>query len=223
MSLFFRQAFLIFKKDITTEFREARHFFSILLFGILLLLIFSFALSADPELMRKMAAGLFWLATLFSSILALNHSFEKETEEGQWEGLLLLGSDPKALYLGKLLANVTFLFLMQIILLPLMAILFDLTLAFSLFGVLLLGSVGIATLGTFYSGLTVSLREGQVLLPLLLFPMLVPVLLATVKITELILVHDLFEQQVAWFKLLIIFDGIFLLASLLCAEILFDS
>lgn len=223
MNLFFRQSLLLFKKDLIAELREPHHFLSVILFGLLLLLLFSFALSTDPDLMRKIAPGLFWLAILFSSILALEHSFRKETEGGQWEGLLLLGADPKALFLGKFLANLTSVTLMQVLLLLPMSVLYDLTPDVSLLTVLLLGGIGISSLGTFYAGLMASFREGQALLPLLLFPMLVPLLLASVKVTELLLVHDLFGQQVAWFKLLILFDTIFLLGSLLSAEWLFDS
>ena len=223
MTLFCRQVFGLFAKDLVAEFREAHHFLSILLFGLLLLLLFSFALSVDPELMRKMSPGLFWLAVFFTTILSLQDSFRKETEDRQWDGLLLCGVDPKALYLGKLLSNLAFVVILQIVLLPLMAVLFDLSLTWSLGLVLLLGSLGIATLGTFYAGLTASLREGQVLLPLLLFPMMVPVLLAAVHATEYSLVGDLFGQRAAWLKLLIAFDTIFFLGSLLCADFLFDG
>lgn len=218
-----RQALSLFKKDLITELREARHFVSVLIFGLLLLLIFSFALSVDPDLMNKMAPGLFWLAVLFSSLLSLDHSFRRETEEGQWEGLLLLGSDPKAIYLGKMAANLTLLLTLQLFLLPLMTILFDIVPTLSLGIVLFLGSLGIAALGTFYSGLTASFREGHLLLPLLLFPMLVPLLLAAVHATEMVLVRDVFGQQIAWLKLLIVFDIIFLLGSVLCADFLFDG
>ena len=223
MRLFLRQLGAVYKKDLLLELREPQQFFSILLFGLLVLLLFSFALSVDPELMRKMAVGLFWLAVLFTSLLALEHSFDKETGDGQWEGLLLLGIDPKALYLGKMLANLSLVFILEIFLLPLMAILYDLSLSPALLLVLVLGSLGIATLGTFYAGLTALFKEGQLLLPLLLLPMLVPVLLAAVKVMELTLAHDLFGQQLAWLKLLIVFDTIFLLGSLLFADQLFDA
>lgn len=223
MTIFFRQVLILFRKDLLVEYREPVHFLSILLFGLLLILLFSFALSADPELMKKMAPGLFWLAILFSSLLELDHSFRKETEGGQWEGLLLLGVDARALYLGKWLANLTFIVVLQVVLLPLMAILFDLSLSFELLEVLLLGSLGITSLGTFYAGMTARFKEGQVLLPLLLFPMLVPVLLGAVKVTELMLVHDLFGQGIAWLKLLIVFDIVFLLGSLLSADLMFDT
>jgi heme exporter protein B len=222
MKLFARQVFLIFKKDVMAELRRVHHLLSVLLFAVLLLLLFSFALSVDPELMRKMSPGLFWLAIFFSSILTLGQSFQEETSEGQWEGLLLLGADPKALFLGKLLGNLFFVTLLQIFILPLLAILFDQPLNPQLGLVLLLGSLGIATLGTFYAGLTATFREGQVLLPLLLFPMLVPVLLCAVSATTLVLARDLFGQQVAWLKLLIVFDTIFLLGSLICADFLFE-
>lgn len=223
MNLFIRQVFLIFKKDVMAELRQFHHLLSVLLFGLMLLLLFSFALSVDPELMRKMSPGLFWLAIFFTSILTLGHSFHEETSEGQWEGLLLMGADPKALFLGKLFGNLFVVTVLQLFILPLLVILFDQTLTIKLGFVLLLGSFGIATLGTFYAGLTAAFREGQVLLPLLLFPMLVPVLLCAVNATTLALARDLFGQQIAWLKLLIVFDTIFLLGSLVCANFLFDG
>lgn len=223
MRPFARQVFWIFKKDVIAEIRQFHHLLSVLLFGLLLLLLFSFALSVDPGLMRKMAPGLFWLSVFFSSILMLGSSFREETSDGQWEGLLLLGADPKALFLGKLCSNLFSVTILEIFLLPLLVILFDQSLTLSLGLVLFLGSLGIATLGTFYAGLTASLQEGQVLLPLLLFPMLVPVLLCAVSATTLVLARDLFGQQVAWLKLLAVFDIIFLLGSLICADFLFDE
>lgn len=227
MILFAKQAALICLNDLRNEMREFHHFVSVVLFGLLLLLLFSFALSVDPEIMRKMAPGLFWLATLFSSLLILDRSFRKETEDGQWEGLLLLGVDPKALYLGKLMANLVLTWTLQLCLLPVMVVLFDIGfdigLTPSLGLILFLGSLGISILGTFYSGLTAAFREGQFLLPLLLFPMLVPVLLCAVKVTELNLAHDLFGQQVAWLKLLSVFDLVFLMGALLCADSVLDK
>jgi heme exporter protein B len=223
MTLFFKQIGLIAKKDVTAELREPDHLLSILLFAFVLLVLFSFALSVEPDLMRKMAPGLFWLAVFFTSILTLERSFQREVDDGQWEGLLMAGTDPKALYLGKMLSNLALVIVVQLVLLPLMAILFDLSLSLSLVGILLLGSLGISTLGTCYAGLTVSLKGGEALLPILLFPMLIPVLISSVEVTRLILAHDLFGQQTAWLKLLILFDTIFLLGSLLNAETLFDQ
>lgn len=223
MKLFWRQVLILFRKDLTTELREPDHFVTLLLFGVLLLLLFGFALSVEPELMQKMAPGLFWLAILFATLLTLEHSFQKETEDGRWEGLLLMGIDAKALYLGKVLSNLVLVLLLQLALFPLMAILFDISLNASLLLILFLGSLGIVIPGTCYAALTTSLRGGQILLPLLLFPMLVPVLLASVKVTQLTLANDLFGQRMVWLQLLLLFDIVFLLGSLLTADTLFDK
>ncbi|MBI1909159.1 MAG: heme exporter protein CcmB [Deltaproteobacteria bacterium] len=223
MKSLLRQALAILEKDLLIEYRDKSRFVSVFLFGLLLLLLFSFALSVQPDLMRKMAAGLFWLTILFSSLLALEHSFQREMEEGQWEGLLLLGTDPRGLYLGKMLANLFFVFFLQLALLLPMAVLYDIQLSPALVTILFLGSLGISSLGTFYAILTTHFRGGQLLLPLLLFPMLIPLLLAVVKVTELTLAHDLFGQQVAWLKLLTLFDIVFLLVSLLTIETLLDQ
>ncbi|MBI4367182.1 MAG: heme exporter protein CcmB [Deltaproteobacteria bacterium] len=223
MTALIRQTALICRKDLIAEAREMTHGISVFLFGILLLLLFSFAFSVEPDLMRKMAGGLFWLAIFFASILTLNHSFRRETEDKQWEGLLLLGADPKAIFLGKMLANLLLLLGLQAALLVPMTVLFDIGWTGAASGVLVLGSLGLATLGTLYAGLTANIKEAQVLLPLLLFPMMVPVLLAAVHATNLLLAHDLFGQQAAWLKLLVVFDGIFVMGSVLCADWLFDA
>lgn len=223
MKLFARQVWVLFRKDLLAELREPDHFVSVALFGFLLLILFSFALSIEPDLMRKMAPGLFWMSVLFSAVLTLEHSLQRETEDGQWEGLLLMGTDSRALYLSKVLFNFVMVLTLQISLLPLMAVLFDLSLSVSLVGVMLLGNLGIAALGTSYAGLTATLRGGQALLPLLLFPMLAPVVLSAVRVTQLTLAHDLFGQQVVWLKLLVLFDIVFLLGSLLSAETFFDK
>ena len=222
MMPFIRQIGAILKKDLLTELREPDHILSVALFGFVLFVLFSFALSIEPTLMRKMAPGLFWLAVFFSSVLTLERSFQREVEDGQWEGLLLSGADVRALYLGKMLSNLALVLALQVILLPLMGILFDLSLSWSLLGVIILGSLGISTLGTCYTGLTVSLKGGEALLPILLFPMLIPVLLAATETTRFILAHDLFGQEMAWIKLLFLFDILFLLGSLLNAENFFD-
>ncbi|MBI4412287.1 MAG: heme exporter protein CcmB [Deltaproteobacteria bacterium] len=222
MIFFIRQVTSILKKDLLAELREPDHLLSVALFGFVLFVLFSFALSIEPTLMRKMAPGLFWLAVFFSSVLTLERSFQREVEDGQWEGLLLAGGDVRALYLGKMFSNLAMVLALQIILLPLMGILFDLSLSWSLVGVILLGSLGISTLGTCYAGLTVSLKGGEALLPILLFPMLIPVLLAATETTRFILAHDLFGQQMAWIKLLFLFDILFLLGALLNAENFFD-
>ncbi len=219
---FVRQTLALWRKDLTAELREADHVLAVLMFAVLLLILFNFALSVEPELMQKVASGLFWLAILFSSILTLERSFQRETEDGQWEGLLLMGAAPRALYLGKMLANLTVVILVQFFLLPFMVVLFDLSLPVSLVWILLLGSVGVAALGTTYAGLTATLRGGEALLPILLFPMLVPLLLAAVEATNLTIARDLFDQRLAWIQLLILFDTVFLLGSLLGAGILFD-
>lgn len=222
MTLFGRQILTIFIKDLRIALRHAESYLSVVLFGFLLLLLFNFALNIDPELMRRLAPGLFWLTTLFASLLTLEHSFQSEVDDGQWEGLLLFGANSRALFLGKMGANLFFVLLLQMILIGLVGILFDLFIPWKVVGILFLGSFGISTLGTFYAGLTANLRGAQTLLPLLLFPMLIPLLLSAVKATELSLAPDLFGQQAAWLQLLIIFDTVFFLGSLLAAEALFD-
>lgn len=221
--LFIRQVMTVFKKDLLLELREPAHLLSVALFGFVLFVLFSFALSVEPELMRKMAPGLFWMALFFSSVLTLERSFQREVEDGQWEGLLISGASPQALFLGKFLSNLALIMVLQLFFAPLLALLFDLSLKAPLVFIFFLGSFGISTLGTCYAGLTVSLKGGSALLPILLFPMLIPVLLAATETTKLMLAGDLFGQQTAWIQFLILFDILFFLGSLLNAENFFDK
>lgn len=210
-------------KDVLVELREVHHVLSVVLFGLMLMLLFSFALSVDPDVARRIAAGLYWLAIFFTAILTLEHSFRREMVAGQWDGLLLTGVDPRLLFVGKVLAHLLLLFLVGATLLLPMAVLFDVSLSWRLVSVLALGTLGIAGVGTFYAGLTARVREGQVLLPLLLFPMMVPLLLAAVHATQFAMSHDVFGQQIAWLRLLAVYDLVLGVGALLCAGPLFES
>lgn len=216
----------IFYKDLLSEFRRREYLNSILFFALLIIFLFSFALGTDPKLLQRLAPGLLWLVILFSTVLALERSFYNELDWGCLDGLLLYSSGHRAIFLGKLLANLFFMLLVEILVTFFLFLLFGLPAPHhpeKMVLVFFLGNIGIATLGTFYAALCTKTRARQVLLPLLLFPMLVPLLLGAVHATQYSWEGDLFGRASSWLYLMSMFDLIFLAGCLLAIEPLLEA
>jgi heme exporter protein B len=205
-------------KDLTTERRSKANFNAVLFLAALMLLMFGFALGPDAASLRAAAAGIVWLTILFSGNLAFHRSYQVELEGGALETLLLYPGARSSLFLGKLLANLVFVLLVLLALVPIAIILYDLSIGRTaplLFLVIFLGTFGFVTLGTFYGSMASRSRAREVILPLLLFPMLVPVLVASVEATGALLQGDPMGEAGRWIRLLLSFDVIFLGASIL--------
>lgn len=211
----------VVRKDLTAERRAKANFNAVVSLGGLTLLLFGFALGPDTDALRAAAAGVLWLTVLFAGVLSFNRSYQLELESGALETLLLYPGERQSLFLGKLLANLAFVLLVELILVPMAAVLYGLPLLQplpGLLGVLLLGTIGFVTLGTFYAAMASRTRAREVLLPLLLFPMLVPLLVAAVEATRALLAGDPMGDSGSWIQLLVLFDGIFFIAALLTFE-----
>ena len=205
-------------KDLLSERRSQANFNAVLFLALLMLLLFGFALGPDASALRAAAGGVLWLAVLFSGVLAFNRSYQLELDNDALEALLLYPGERWPIFAGKVLANLAFVLLVELIVVPLAAVLYHVPLGRALPGlalVLFLGTVGFVTLGTFYAALASRSRAREVLLPLLLFPMLVPVLIAAAKATAALVGGDALGEAGAWLRLLVVFDAIFVVASLL--------
>jgi heme exporter protein B len=198
------------RKDLLLQWRGRAQAVAIFVFGATSLLLFSFAIGPNAEALRQHAAGFIWLALLLSSTLTLADSFHSEMDQRALEGLLLLPATPQALYYGKALANWLQLSFLGVCLVPVMVVLYDAgtTRLLGLVGIILLGAAGLSAPGTLYAAMTAQARAKQTLLPLLLFPLVVPVLLATVKATSLLILGDPMAQMGSWALLLVAFDMI---------------
>jgi heme exporter protein B len=198
------------QKDLLIQWRTRAQAAAVYAFGASALLLFSFAVGPQAALLREQAAGFLWLGLMLSSTLTLAESFQAEAEQRALEGLLLLPASPPALYYAKALANTAALFLLGVGLLPMMVILYDAATPRvpPLLGIVLLGSAGLSAPGTLYAAMTSQARARQTLLPLLLFPLVVPVLLASVKATSLIIHGDPMGQLGSWTLLLICFNAV---------------
>jgi heme exporter protein B len=203
----------ILAKDLLLEWRGRSRLISVVLFGVVTLLLFSFAVGPDSTALKAAAAGFLTLALLLSSTLGLAESFRLEHEERALEGLLLLPVGPVSLFYGKALGNTLFLLLLAPILAPVALVLYTVELGplgiLKLVALWALAAAGLSAPGTLYSAMTSRLRSQDVLLPLLLFPLVVPVLLGTVKAMDLVLSGDPMQQIRSWTVLLVSFDLIY--------------
>jgi heme exporter protein B len=198
-------------KELLLQWRSRAQFLAVLVFGATALLLFSFAIGPDAHALRTFSAGFLWLGLLLSSTLTLAESFHAEMENQALEGLLLLPASPRAIYYGKAIANWLQLAAIGVSLVPVMVVLYDAgtTHIASLIGVILLGTAGLSAPGTLYGAMTAQIRSRQTLLPLLLFPLIVPALLASVKATSLVILGDPMGQSRSWILLLAAFDAIY--------------
>ncbi len=188
------QTWAVFRKDLLLEMRSRVNFNAMLFFAGTVLLIFSFALGPDQSRLFDASGGILWLAFVFAGILAFGRSYQLEAENNAFEGLLLIAQNRSAIYLGKMLGTVTVMLLIGV-----------------------LGTAGFASIGALYGALAMSLRAREVLLPLLMLPITVPVLLGAVKATTYVITGNLADIRI-WLELLAAFDVIFVTAGLLIYE-----
>lgn len=215
-----RRARAVALKDLTAERRSRAGLNAVTFLGVLVLMLFGFALGPDTETMREAAVGAIWLAILFSGVLAFNRCYQLELDGGALEPLLLYPGSRWSIFAGKLLANLAFVFLVELIVIPVALVLFHVNVSGALaqVAVLVLGTIGFVTLGTFYAAMSSRSRSREVLLPLLLFPMMIPALLASVQASTALLSGDLMREAGAWVRLLVAYDVIFVSASLAAFE-----
>ena len=213
-------------KDIISEFRSRETISSMLIFCLIVVVIFNFMFEPGSMLVREMVPGILWVAITFAGILGLNRSFIYEVDQGCLLGLLLCPVDHYMLYLGKMLGNFFFMIVMEIIIIPLMIILFNLNILniiFPLALIIFLGTLGFAAVGTLLSAISVNTRAREILLPILLFPIAIPVLLAAVKATGSLINEGTFASAESWVKILTGFDIIFLVLSSLLFEFVVED
>lgn len=216
-----RRVRAIARKDLTTELRAKAGFNSVASLGITILVLLGLALGPDAAALRNAAVGAVWLATLFAGVLAFNRSFQVELESGALEALLQYPGPRWTIFAGKLLGNLLFVAAMVLILVLVGIVLFGVAIPAgwpSLLGVLALGIFGVVVMGTFYASMASRSRAREVLLPLLLFPMLVPVLLAATAASKALLGGDLMHEAGAWTRLLAAYDLVFLVATFIAFE-----
>jgi heme exporter protein B len=223
---FARRAWIVLWKDARIERRSKETLNALLFFALLLLFVFQFALGPDRERLTAALPGLLWIGFILSGLLGLGRTFVLERENDCWEALLLAPGDKSAIYLGKLAGNLVLMLVVEAVLLGLFAIFFDVDIVGALPGLALvavLGTVGLAAIGTLFGAMTAQVRARELLFPVLLLPVQVPVLLATVKATEALFLGEGLGGVAHWLKLLAAADAIYLTVGVLTFDVILEG
>ncbi|NOJ96210.1 ABC transporter permease [Corallococcus coralloides] len=203
---------VLMRKDLLIEWRTRARLNALVFFAMATLLLFSFALGPDTKLLERNAGGYLWLAILFASVLSLGESFRVETENACLDGVRLAPADARAIFLSKALGNALLLLALAVVLVPVMVALYGVRIVTGvgdLAGILVLGSLALSAPGTVYAAISSNARARDVLLPLLLFPLVIPALLSAAKGTTLVLQGDPMQQLGSWQGLLLGFNLIY--------------
>ena len=226
MSAFVRAAWAVFWKDLLVERRAKEGANALAFFAILLLFLFYFALGPDSDRIRAALPGLLWLAFILAGVLGLGRAFALERENDCVDGLILAPADKAAIYLGKLAGTTALMVAMEVVFVVATGIFYNLDIWAAVPRLLLVavaGTIGFAAVGTLFAAMTANLRAREVLLPVLLLPLAVPVLLAAVKLSELALAGEGRGAAWPWWQLLLGFDVVFVVAGLLTFEFVLEA
>ncbi len=210
LSGYWRALSAVVWKDLAAELRSRELLSSMLVFALLVILIFNFALELDARARATVTSGVLWVTFTFAGTLGLNRSMAVEKDRGCLDGLLLAPVDRSAIYFGKALGNLIFMLVVEAIVLPVYSVLYNTNLFLpGLLLVVLLGSVGYVAVGTLLASMAVQTRTRDVLLPILLFPIVIPVVIAAVKGSSGFLQAIPMDEIMPWINLLLVYDVIF--------------
>lgn len=214
MTRFWGQVWAILGKDLLLEVRAREILISVSVFALLTIIVFNFAFEPGPERIGKVAPGVLWVAFTFAGVLGLNRIFIREKDSGCLQGLLLCPVDREAIYFGKMLASFIFMFVVELVIMPIFSVFLNLPLFMpGLVLVAFLATIGFVSVGTIFSAVAVNTKARELMLPLLFFPIVAPVLIAAVKSTALVLEGEMGRDLWSWLTMIAAFDAIFLVVS----------
>ena len=218
---FLKAVWTIVRKDLRAEFRTRELFNSMILFSLLSILVFSFALELDRIAREEVVSGVLWVTIVFASFLGLNRSLAGEREQGSMHAMMLAPINRVTIYAGKLVGNFLFTLVIGLLLLPLMTVLYNITLArLEMVGVLALGTLGLTSVGTLLATMTVQTRSRETLLPIAMMPVALPVLIVVVRASSGILQG---EVEIGWLATLALIDLIYLVLGALMFEYVIED
>ncbi|NLG96151.1 MAG: ABC transporter permease [Chloroflexi bacterium] len=224
LTSFFSAIIAVVWKDLAAEWRSREMLSSMLVFALLVIFIFNFALELSPVTRGQVTAGVLWVTFVFAGTLGLNRSLAVEKDRGCLDGLLLAPVDRTAIYFGKMIANLLFMLLVALIVLPVYSILYNANLFHpGLLAVIFLGAEGYVAVGTLLAAMAVQTRTRDILLPILLFPVIIPVLVAAVKASSGFLQGLPAEEISGWINLLLVYDVIFTAAAFMVFEYIVEE
>jgi len=207
---FLRAIFAVVQKDLMAEYRSRELVSSMMVFAVLVIFIFNYALNLEPALRTKVTSGVLWVTFIFAGNIGLNRAMAVEKDRGCLDGLLLAPVDRAAIYFGKVISTLIFMLLVEIIMLPIYGLFYNINLFNpGLLLVILLGSIGYTAVGTLLSSMAVQTRTRDILLPIILFPVIIPIVLAAVDASGKFLTGAKMSEIQPALTLLIALDVIF--------------
>jgi len=219
-----RDAFTIASKDVLTEIRTREVLSSVVIFAVLVIIIFNFAFGSSEQAAGLVAPGILWVTFAFTGILSLNRSFILEKEEDCIEGLMVAPLSREAVYLGKFFGNVFFIILIQLIVIPIFSLLFNISFFnLELLLITILATLGFASVGTLFAAMAVNTRARELVLPILFFPVITPVIIAAVNASAQVLGGQSFGAIAQWLGVIGAFDVIFIVASYLIFSFIIEE
>lgn len=221
---FLRALGAIIWKDLAAELRSRELLSAMLVFALLVILIFNFALELDAQTRYNVAAGVLWVTFAFAGTLGLNRSMAMEKDRGCLDGLLLAPVDRSAIYFGKMFGNLIFMLLVEVIVLPVYSLLYNVNLFQpGLIVVTLLGSMGYVAVGTLLASMAVQTRTRDILLPILLFPVMIPLFIAAVKASGGFLQGIPMDEIWPWLNLLLVYDVVFIAVAFMVFDYIVEE
>jgi heme exporter protein B len=216
---FSKTVFAIVRKDLRAELRSRELVSAMLLFALLSVLVFSFALELNRTVRQEVVSGALWVTLIFASILGLNRSLAMERDQGNLDAMFLAPVDRTAIFFGKMIGNFLFTTAVGLLLLPIMTILYNLTLtAPALLLTLTLGVLGLSAVGTLLATMTVQTRTRETLLPIVMLPVVLPILLTVVRASSEIIQRAETSVWLPWVQILVVVDVIYLVLCYLLFE-----
>ena len=202
---------IIVWKDVLLVIRSRALLISVVVFGLLVVVVFNFALNNAPGRSEELAPGILWTAFAFAAVLAMNRAFVRDQEQGGLEGLLISPVRRDAIFLGTALTRLLFMLFVEAVLLPVYAVMLDFSaLSWTLMLTIFLGTLGFAVVGTLFSAMAVQTRSREIMLPVLFFPVLLPVIIAAVEASTRAVGGETFIGLGRWLPLIGVFDALFL-------------
>jgi len=224
MKAFLNTVLAIFWKDLLAERRTREILGAMLVFALTVLLVFVFAFDLAVDMRSKTAPGVIWVTLCFAGTISLNRTMSLEKDREGFDGLLLAPADRTAIYFGKALVNWVFMLITAIIVVPVYALFNNINLFSAGFaGVILLGTLGYILTGTLLSALSLQLRTRDMLLPVLLFPVIIPLLLAVVRASTILLQGGMQGELSTWLLILVGYDLLFAAVGLLIFDKIIDE
>lgn len=211
-----RKIWAIVWKDLLSEMRTKETILSVLVFTLLVIVVFNFAFGSNQELLKQIAPGILWIMFTFAGVLSLNRAFIIEKEDTAIEGLMACPINRELIYFGKAISSLIFMLIVEVIALPVFALLFNLpVLSLAVAAITLLSTIGFVAVGTLFSAMAVNTRARELVLPILFLPVVSPVVISAVNGSGLAISGEPWSNLMSWLEIIVAFDVIFVIAAFL--------